>query len=90
MGEGEAGTFALLAASAFVAGGMNAIAGGGTFLTFPALVLAGDPPFPALRKFLDERYLPSRLSPFSPDGRGLWVEKSRYTEFHARPPGIRR
>lgn len=43
MGEAEVGTFALLAASAFVAGGMNAVAGGGTFLTFPALVLAGVP-----------------------------------------------
>lgn len=39
----EFGTYALLAVSAFFAGGMNAIAGGGTFLTFPALVFAGVP-----------------------------------------------
>ena len=51
----------------------------------PALILAGDPPFPALKRFLDERYLPSLLSPTVPDGRGLWVEKDRYGEFHARP-----
>ena len=50
----------------------------------PALIFAGDPPFPALRKFLDERYLPSLLSPPVPDGRGLWVERERYGEFHAR------
>lgn len=34
----------LLAAAAFGAGLLNTIAGGGTFLTFPALVLAGVPP----------------------------------------------
>jgi 4-amino-4-deoxy-L-arabinose transferase-like glycosyltransferase len=51
----------------------------------PAFVFAGDIPFPALRKFLDERYLPSMLSPTAPDGRGLWVEKEHYREFHAQP-----
>ena len=39
--------FALLAAAAFAAGVLNAIAGGGTFLTFPALVWAGVPPIAA-------------------------------------------
>jgi uncharacterized membrane protein YfcA len=34
---------ALLAAAAFVAGAVNAVAGGGTLLTFPALVAAGVP-----------------------------------------------
>ena len=34
----------LLAAAAFAAGVLNAIAGGGSFLTFPALVFAGVPP----------------------------------------------
>lgn len=38
---------ALLAFAGFVAGGLNAVAGGGTFLTFPALVLAGMPPISA-------------------------------------------
>lgn len=47
----------------------------------PALVFNGYPPFPALRQFLEERYVPSRLTPVSPDGRGLWVERSRYGEF---------
>ncbi len=35
---------AFIAAAAFVAGVMNAIAGGGTLLTFPALVAVGLPP----------------------------------------------
>jgi uncharacterized protein len=37
----------LLGGSAFAAGVLNAIAGGGSFLTFPALVLAGVPPIAA-------------------------------------------
>ena len=39
--------WALLAVAAFGAGVLNAIAGGGTFLTFPALVWAGVPPIAA-------------------------------------------
>ena len=35
--------YVLLALAAFVAGTMNAIAGGGTFVTFPALIFAGIP-----------------------------------------------
>ena len=35
--------FALLAAAAFIAGAMNAVAGGGSFVTFPALVFSGVP-----------------------------------------------
>jgi len=34
----------LVGAGAFLAGGMNAIAGGGTFFSFPALLAAGVPP----------------------------------------------
>jgi uncharacterized protein len=37
----------LLVGAAFLAGGLNAIAGGGTFLTFPALVLTGTTPLAA-------------------------------------------
>ncbi|MGB3069034.1 MAG: sulfite exporter TauE/SafE family protein [Ottowia sp.] len=40
-------SFFLLSAAAFGAGILNAIAGGGTFLTFPALVLTGVPPIAA-------------------------------------------
>lgn len=40
-------TFILLAVSGLGAGALNAIAGGGTFLTFPALVWAGVPPIMA-------------------------------------------
>ena len=35
---------ALLAAAGLLAGAMNAIAGGGSFVSFPAMVLAGLPP----------------------------------------------
>jgi len=38
---------ALVAAGAFLAGAMNAIAGGGTFFSFPAMLLAGVPPVAA-------------------------------------------
>ena len=38
---------ALTGAAAFAAGVLNAIAGGGSFLTFPALVFAGVPPVAA-------------------------------------------
>ena len=34
----------LLLAAAFVAGALNAVAGGGSFLTLPALVFTGVPP----------------------------------------------
>src|SRR5689334_11315592 len=37
----------LLVVSAFLAGMLNAVAGGGSFLTFPALVMAGVPPVAA-------------------------------------------
>jgi uncharacterized membrane protein YfcA len=37
----------VLAAAAFCAGVLNTVAGGGTFLTFPALVYAGVPPIAA-------------------------------------------
>ena len=40
-------TSALLGLAAFGAGVLNAIAGGGSFLTFPALVFAGVPPIAA-------------------------------------------
>ena len=43
----SAGRIVVAAAAAFVAGVMNAIAGGGTLLTFPALVAAGLPPLVA-------------------------------------------
>ena len=38
---------ALLAAAAFLAGGLNALAGGGSFLTLPALMAVGIPPVAA-------------------------------------------
>jgi uncharacterized protein len=40
-------TLALLAAAGHLAGAMNAIAGGGSFVTFPVMVFAGLPPIAA-------------------------------------------
>lgn len=40
-------TGALIGVAAFLAGALNAVAGGGTFLTFPALVMGGLPPIVA-------------------------------------------
>lgn len=40
-------SYALIALGAFMAGGMNALAGGGTFFSFPALLAAGVPPIMA-------------------------------------------
>jgi uncharacterized membrane protein YfcA len=40
----DAAQIILVAGGAFLAGGMNAIAGGGTFFSFPALLAAGVPP----------------------------------------------
>lgn len=39
--------FFLTAGAAFAAGAINSVAGGGSFLSFPALLLAGVPPIPA-------------------------------------------
>ena len=38
---------AVLTVAGFLAGGLNAVAGGGTFLTFPALPWLGVPPIAA-------------------------------------------
>ena len=43
---------ALTGLAAFAAGVLNAIAGGGSFLTFPALVFAGVPPVAGQRKLI--------------------------------------
>lgn len=51
----------------------------------PELVLAGDPPFPALRDFLYSRYLRSRLVPQAPDGRGLWIVREKFDGFEYGP-----
>ncbi|MDX5333166.1 MAG: sulfite exporter TauE/SafE family protein [Gammaproteobacteria bacterium] len=40
-------TWAMLLGAAFLGGGLNAVAGGGSFFTFPALVYAGVPPVAA-------------------------------------------
>src|SRR3954469_6726007 len=40
-------THLILAAAAFTAGAVHAVAGGGAFVTFPALLLAGVPPVAA-------------------------------------------
>ncbi|MEA5623283.1 hypothetical protein [Nostoc sp. UHCC 0251] len=37
----------LLFSTAFIAGGLNAVAGGGSFITFPTLIFTGVPPIAA-------------------------------------------
>jgi 4-amino-4-deoxy-L-arabinose transferase-like glycosyltransferase len=44
----------------------------------PELIFTGYPPFRALKAFLDERYLPSRLA------RGLWIKREDYGAFEAQ------
>src|SRR3984893_5333374 len=44
---GQTMIFVLVALAAFAAGFVNAVAGGGSFLTFPALIAAGLPPIDA-------------------------------------------
>jgi hypothetical protein len=47
----------------------------------PELIFTGYPPFRALRAFLIERYLPSRLAP------GLWVRQEDYRSFERSATG---
>ncbi|THV11898.1 sulfite exporter TauE/SafE family protein [Rhizobium rhizophilum] len=69
----------LLFASGFLSGAVNAIAGGGTFLTFGALTLAGLPPISAnatssVTQF--PGYITSTLAyrkELSEMGRGVWI-----------------
>ncbi|MEZ5662511.1 MAG: sulfite exporter TauE/SafE family protein [Burkholderiaceae bacterium] len=71
----------LLAAAAFAAGVLNAVAGGGSFLTFPALVFTGVPPIVANATSalaVSPGYLGSTLG-FRPElralpGQRLWRE----------------
>ena len=41
------GTIGLLAGAGLLAGGVNAVAGGGSLISFPALLAAGYPPVTA-------------------------------------------
>jgi 4-amino-4-deoxy-L-arabinose transferase-like glycosyltransferase len=50
----------------------------------PELIFVGYPPFPELRGFLQDRYLPSRLVP-APSGMGLWIERGHYAAFESVP-----
>ena len=69
----------LLAAAAFAAGVLNAIAGGGSFLTFPALVFTGVPPIVANATSalaVSPGYLGSTLG-FRPELRALPLRRLR-------------
>jgi uncharacterized protein len=69
----------LLASAAFAAGVLNAIAGGGSFLTFPALVFVGVPPIVANATSalaVSPGYLGSTLG-FRPELRALPVSRLR-------------
>jgi hypothetical protein len=50
----------------------------------PALIFTGDPPFPALRAFIQAHYVRSRLVPEAP---ALWVRSDRAGEFEGVPAG---
>jgi 4-amino-4-deoxy-L-arabinose transferase-like glycosyltransferase len=52
----------------------------------PEIIMIGEIPFPELRAFVQASYTPSRLSIRTPDGRGLWVERSRSAAFDATTP----
>ncbi|WP_291064978.1 sulfite exporter TauE/SafE family protein [Hydrogenophaga sp.] len=72
-------TMALLCGAAFAAGVLNAVAGGGSFLTFPALVFAGLPPIVANATSalaLSPGYLGSALG-FRPELRALPRQRLR-------------
>ena len=47
----------------------------------PSLIFVANAPFPELKQFLDGGYIRSDLVVKTPDGKGLWVERSRYAEF---------
>jgi hypothetical protein len=67
----------LLATAAFAAGVLNAVAGGGSFLTFPALVFAGVPPIVANATSalaVSPGYLGSTLG-FKPELRALPTQR---------------
>ena len=64
-------TWAVLAVAGFGAGVLNAMAGGGTFLTFPALVWAGVPPIAANATSAQDRQRTSLLA--------VWTFASRRT-----------
>ncbi|MFP5468011.1 MAG: sulfite exporter TauE/SafE family protein [Gammaproteobacteria bacterium] len=73
----DVSSLVLLAAAAFGAGVLNAIAGGGSFLTFPALVFTGVPPIVANATSalaVSPGYLGSTLG-FRPELRALPVRR---------------
>lgn len=53
----------------------------------PDLIVAGYPPFPALKSFLNERYLPTALTRADRDGAGrIWVKRDRFSRFSYQGP----
>ena len=52
----------------------------------PSVALIAYPPFPPLRRYLEDRYVRSTLTGMntnSPDDLGLWIERDHYREFEA-------
>jgi uncharacterized membrane protein YfcA len=83
-------TAPLLAAAAFAAGVLNAIAGGGSFLTFPALVFTGVPPIVANATSalaVSPGYLGSTLG-FRPELRALPAQRLRREMLIAAVGGV--
>jgi uncharacterized protein len=80
----------LLASAAFAAGVLNAIAGGGSFLTFPALVFVGVPPIMANATSalaVSPGYLGSVLG-FRPELRALPASRLRREAFISAAGGV--
>ncbi|MBI1324293.1 hypothetical protein GC170_14070 [bacterium] len=50
----------------------------------PELIFCGDIPFRELKAMIDRDYIATSLVGSTPDGRGMFVRKDKYQDFHAR------
>ena len=50
----------------------------------PELIFCGDIPFKELKAMIDRDYIATSLVGSTPDGRGMFVRKDKYQDFHAR------
>jgi len=57
----------------------------------PELIFCGDIPFRELKAMIDRDYIATSLVGSTPDGRGMYIRKDKYQDFHARTknPGNR-
>ncbi len=50
----------------------------------PELIFCGDIPFRELKAMIDRDYIATSLVGSTPDGRGMYIRKDKYQDFHAR------